>query len=595
MADSPPSPTAQAQGTSAGAGAAQTTKKPAKRGRKQDNSLPPSRARDVQRAFRARRAEKITFLEKRVSLLEQEAVELRQLLSQHGVEHHHIKTSETWASYLSGRGPSILPPGADPDASPDQLKSPASTTVHTPDDSFPVTPDTTDLLQPPTLHSPISALEHQHLQQQQHQQQHQQQQQQQQNQHHSFFDDSFLPDLDDVKPRHWPPIDEQPPTPSSSSGVLDFAVALSHRPLSAQLPLPHQLAEEYDPNFPSPESSMLLSSMSVGTPASTVSSGAASYWATATNPTSASSAASLVLPSPTGSTDLQQQQQQPGSAPTSSSSLAAPHPSTPSTSGPPLSLPLPTHLPLPSPIPTPSSSTLSPQPAPSIEDQNHFLITSCGITPDELAHTTEFQVFCAGLMRALFLTGLGRSGRMSKPSPTDRAEGADESLLIPSTTNTTNSPNQNNHNNNNNNNNSALFEDSPITRPIRPGFIPSRLAWEILSPFSPQIKPHVLAGFVIQASGGPGDGSGHQGVRCEPGYGLIVAELAVLNCKTAILAATVGVDNARQQFEEQQLALMARSGYEQQQQQQRPQHQSNSFAGFPLGPGIGGSAAGSPL
>ncbi|KAH8921940.1 hypothetical protein BT69DRAFT_1351282 [Atractiella rhizophila] len=48
-----------------------------KRGRKQDDTLPPSRSRDVQRAFRARRAAYIANLEQRVKELEEENAALK--------------------------------------------------------------------------------------------------------------------------------------------------------------------------------------------------------------------------------------------------------------------------------------------------------------------------------------------------------------------------------------------------------------------------------------------------------------------------------------------------------------------------------------
>ncbi|SCZ97893.1 BZ3500_MvSof-1268-A1-R1_Chr3-3g06438 [Microbotryum saponariae] len=53
----------------------------AKRGRKQDDSLQPSRARDVQRAFRARRAEQLSTLEDQVRTLQQENTELKRELA----------------------------------------------------------------------------------------------------------------------------------------------------------------------------------------------------------------------------------------------------------------------------------------------------------------------------------------------------------------------------------------------------------------------------------------------------------------------------------------------------------------------------------
>ncbi|KAJ3785637.1 hypothetical protein GGU10DRAFT_291884 [Lentinula aff. detonsa] len=52
-----------------------------KRGRKRNDTLPPNRARDVQRAFRARRAAHLQALEQRVSELEEENSCLRQALN----------------------------------------------------------------------------------------------------------------------------------------------------------------------------------------------------------------------------------------------------------------------------------------------------------------------------------------------------------------------------------------------------------------------------------------------------------------------------------------------------------------------------------
>ncbi|KAH7106283.1 hypothetical protein BKA62DRAFT_765843 [Auriculariales sp. MPI-PUGE-AT-0066] len=51
-----------------------------KRGRKRNDDLPPNRARDVQRAFRARRAAHLDALQDRVDVLEAENTQLRQLL-----------------------------------------------------------------------------------------------------------------------------------------------------------------------------------------------------------------------------------------------------------------------------------------------------------------------------------------------------------------------------------------------------------------------------------------------------------------------------------------------------------------------------------
>ncbi|BGP20383.1 hypothetical protein JCM10213_002305 [Rhodosporidiobolus nylandii] len=60
--------------------AASAAPAPKKRGRKQDSSLPPSRSREIQRAFRARRAGLLSNLEARVLYLEAEVVELRRRL-----------------------------------------------------------------------------------------------------------------------------------------------------------------------------------------------------------------------------------------------------------------------------------------------------------------------------------------------------------------------------------------------------------------------------------------------------------------------------------------------------------------------------------
>ncbi|KAL1716018.1 hypothetical protein EV715DRAFT_275344 [Schizophyllum commune] len=54
---------------------------PSKRGRKRNDNLPPNRARDVQRAFRARRAAHLQALEARVQELEDENACLRQALN----------------------------------------------------------------------------------------------------------------------------------------------------------------------------------------------------------------------------------------------------------------------------------------------------------------------------------------------------------------------------------------------------------------------------------------------------------------------------------------------------------------------------------
>ncbi|KAG8705541.1 hypothetical protein FRC08_001625 [Ceratobasidium sp. 394] len=51
------------------------------RGRKRNDNLPPSRAREVQRAFRARRKQHLAALEERIDVLETENARLRQMLA----------------------------------------------------------------------------------------------------------------------------------------------------------------------------------------------------------------------------------------------------------------------------------------------------------------------------------------------------------------------------------------------------------------------------------------------------------------------------------------------------------------------------------
>lgn len=83
---------------------------PSKRGRKRDDNLPPNRARDVQRAFRARRASHLESLEARVVLLEEENARFRVLLDLPPSERPPLGTGPT------GRGKLTCylspPPGA---------------------------------------------------------------------------------------------------------------------------------------------------------------------------------------------------------------------------------------------------------------------------------------------------------------------------------------------------------------------------------------------------------------------------------------------------------------------------------------------------
>lgn len=71
------------------------------RGRKPNDQLPPSRAREVQRAFRLRRAEHLAALEERINLLESENSQLRALLSLPEADRQRIGSGPT------GRGKSL--------------------------------------------------------------------------------------------------------------------------------------------------------------------------------------------------------------------------------------------------------------------------------------------------------------------------------------------------------------------------------------------------------------------------------------------------------------------------------------------------------
>ncbi|WVO13170.1 hypothetical protein L204_100782 [Cryptococcus depauperatus] len=71
------------------------------RGRKPNDHLPPSRAREVQRAFRLRRAEHLAALEERILQLETENTQLRTLLSLPGADRPRLGSGPT------GRGKSL--------------------------------------------------------------------------------------------------------------------------------------------------------------------------------------------------------------------------------------------------------------------------------------------------------------------------------------------------------------------------------------------------------------------------------------------------------------------------------------------------------
>ncbi|KAG8768759.1 hypothetical protein FRC12_005392 [Ceratobasidium sp. 428] len=81
-----------------------------KRGRKRNDNLPPNRARDVQRAFRARRTAHLQELEYRVEVLETENYRLRQMLSLPPSDRQPLGRGPT------GRDPGKLLPKAGPDA-----------------------------------------------------------------------------------------------------------------------------------------------------------------------------------------------------------------------------------------------------------------------------------------------------------------------------------------------------------------------------------------------------------------------------------------------------------------------------------------------
>ncbi|EIW68273.1 hypothetical protein TREMEDRAFT_32267, partial [Tremella mesenterica DSM 1558] len=75
--------------------------RPEPRGRKPNDKLPLSRAREVQRAFRLRRAEHLAALEERIALLENENSQLRSLLQLPLAERERIGSGPT------GRGKSL--------------------------------------------------------------------------------------------------------------------------------------------------------------------------------------------------------------------------------------------------------------------------------------------------------------------------------------------------------------------------------------------------------------------------------------------------------------------------------------------------------
>lgn len=116
-------------------------------------------------------------------------------------------------------------------------------------------------------------------------------------------------------------------------------------------------------------------------------------------------------------------------------------------------------------------------------------------------------------MKGLIVTGKGRSKRLSRENPTlPPPKGGPK---VDAT--------------------GEAYEDSAPTGAVRPGFVSALAAWNALSSFNVSGKD--AATVVIQAAGGPGDGSpmgGGQGIRCEAGHGLVLAESAIKTAKALL-------------------------------------------------------------
>ncbi|KAK4702947.1 hypothetical protein P7C70_g3271, partial [Phenoliferia sp. Uapishka_3] len=154
----------------------------------------------------------------------------------------------------------------------------------------------------------------------------------------------------------------------------------------------------------------------------------------------------------------------------------------------------------------PSRSGTPPSSIILTEDQQNFLTICCSVPPPDASTPTPYQLFCCGLMQGLHVTGKGRSARMSLDNPT----------LPPRDISATED-----------------FEDSPQNDPIRAGFLSPMVAWNILQPCS--FAPNEIATLLVQAAGGPGDGTpmgGGQGLRCEPNHGVIISEQAIKATKS---------------------------------------------------------------
>ncbi|PPQ83423.1 hypothetical protein CVT25_007014 [Psilocybe cyanescens] len=145
-----------------------------KRGRKRNDNLPPNRARDVQRAFRARRAAHLQALEQRVSELEEENGCLRQALNLPPSNRTPLGKGPTGKdkakNYDGGGSQSLGFHSSRESSSPESPRSrgssqsPSTMTVSMSDSSRPMT-----VIEPNSWSDSMLLNEHQH---QQHQHQH---------------------------------------------------------------------------------------------------------------------------------------------------------------------------------------------------------------------------------------------------------------------------------------------------------------------------------------------------------------------------------------------------------------------------------------
>ncbi|PLW07968.1 hypothetical protein PCANC_15182 [Puccinia coronata f. sp. avenae] len=107
-----------------------------KRGRKQDDTLPPSRSREIQRAFRQRRSDYIKGLEARVSQLE---AEVDDILARHNEPLRYTATEVLAARSVSRKKPRNKPKQ---NLSPFiEVNQPVEPYVHSPTDSMAMRPE----------------------------------------------------------------------------------------------------------------------------------------------------------------------------------------------------------------------------------------------------------------------------------------------------------------------------------------------------------------------------------------------------------------------------------------------------------------------